>query len=554
MMRVVLVMIGIVMALGIYGGARWFLKLCYDVEVIGPLLCRRLLDLTLLMMMSVLFLSNLVNALGSFFLANDLELWITAPIASRRFFMARFIEQTVNSSWMVLVFTVPLMVAFAQVSGTPTTYWLMAASLPPMAMIASALATIVILLLVRMLPAARARTLIVGLLFVTFVVLYVLARLFEPERFLNPEGFSSVVSFVASFSTPSAWYLPSHWASTAITSTFRDQMFVEDRALMLIALWSGAFALTTIASFCFRSTYASAYSSSQSGRDVARVSRVWGWVRGDRLAQEKELRSPMRRGATRDLLRAIGVLFPSGPMREFAIKDLKIVFRDAAQWSQLILLVALVFVYLYNFRHFRHVANSGLIGPVGLFLLAQSLAAFVTTALSVRFAFPLISIEGKMLWLLKTSPISARDLVRAKWIAAFPPILIVAETLSIASAIILEMPHGFILLSAVSGLMAAIVISALAIGLGAIVPEFKFDHPAEVAASFGGLVCMSVTMVVTLALVACLGYPAHALYRLKVVHTHWFALSLIALGLLTSFGAWLPLMLGIKKLERHEIQ
>ena len=42
---------------------------------------------------------------------------------------------------------------------------------------------------------------------------------------------------------------------------------------------------------------------------------------------------------------------PLSPVRrQLLIKDLKIFLRDVSQWSQLLLLLALVLVYLYNFR------------------------------------------------------------------------------------------------------------------------------------------------------------------------------------------------------------
>ncbi len=36
--------------------------------------------------------------------------------------------------------------------------------------------------------------------------------------------------------------------------------------------------------------------------------------------------------------------------RHLLMKDLKVFLRDVSQWSQLLLLVALMLVYLYNFR------------------------------------------------------------------------------------------------------------------------------------------------------------------------------------------------------------
>ena len=51
------------------------------------------------------------------------------------------------------------------------------------------------------------------------------------------------------------------------------------------------------------------------------------------------------------LLDAMVRLLPmSSVRRQLLVKDLKVFLRDVSQWSQLLLLLALVLVYLYNFR------------------------------------------------------------------------------------------------------------------------------------------------------------------------------------------------------------
>jgi ABC-2 type transport system permease protein len=378
--------VGLMIALGIYGISVWFLRVAYRVEVIGPLLCQRLLDMLLLVVLSVLALSNVVSALSSFFMAKDLDMLMTAPIPPRSLFMARFSEQIIHSSWMVMAFGIPVLLAFAKVVGTPWTYVAMFLSLPPLLIVPAAFATTLTIMLVSALPAARARDIIVALMFVGFVVLYLLLRLVEPERFLNPEGFASMVSFVASFSAPSGSALPSHWATEVIAASFRDDAGAGRPYLMLAALWTAAMSAQVIAGFVFRRVYVSAYTRSQQGRKVAKLSRLWAALRGKPLPKDGDIRSPGRRGADRDLTRTIGALAPRGAMREFLVKDLKLLARDASQWSQLVLL-ALIFVYLYNFRHFRKLGETGLVGPLGLFILGLGLSAFVTAAVRVRFAY-----------------------------------------------------------------------------------------------------------------------------------------------------------------------
>ena len=40
--RLVFLLIGVAIAVGIYQASLWLLTICYEVEAIGPLLCRRL--------------------------------------------------------------------------------------------------------------------------------------------------------------------------------------------------------------------------------------------------------------------------------------------------------------------------------------------------------------------------------------------------------------------------------------------------------------------------------------------------------------------------------
>lgn len=554
-MRLAFGLFGLLIAFGIYGVAVWFLRLCYGVEVIGPLLCRRLLDVVLLALLSVLLLSNLITALSSFFLADDLELLVGAPLAPRTLFSARFAEQTAQSSWMVLVFGAPVLLAFARVCGDGRTVLALAAALPPLLMLPAAVGAAVALLLVVSVPASRVRAIVAGMAFVAFIVLYLLARLVEPERFMNPEGFASMVSFLASFSTPSSSLLPSHWATSAIGSTFRDAVATpaSNTWLALALLWSAAGAAHALTSALFRALYPRALSRSMQGRAVARLSRAWAWLRRDPLPAEGPIRAPMRRGARADPLRAaVGWLAPRGAHREFMVKDLKLLLRDPSQWSQLVLLLALAFVYIYNFRHFRTISEAGLIGRLALTLIGMALCGFVTAAVSVRFAFPMISLEGRMRWLLRAAPIHPRAMLRAKALSTLPPLLLFAEVMSIASARVLGESPAMTVLGATLAGLTAVSVGVLSAGIGAVLPDYRAESAAKVAASFGGLVCMSLSLLVAFALVACAAYPARALHRGLPLRALPLALSAGVALLVTTACVIVPLWLGSRSLERDD--
>src|SRR5205807_9578870 len=103
--------------------------------------------------------------------------------------------------------------------------------------------------------------------------------------------------------------------------------------------------------------------------------------------------------------RLVGVL-PLSPMRaHLLIKDLKVFLRDVSQWSQLLLLLALVLVYLYNFRVLdlqRIPYLSGVVKNVYAFV-NLAMAGLVMATLCARFVFPAVSSEGGAFWIIRTA-------------------------------------------------------------------------------------------------------------------------------------------------------
>ncbi len=550
--RLVFLLIGIGIAVGIYHASLWLLKICYEVEAVGPLLCRRLLEYVLMAMLSVLLLSNVVSALSSFFLAKDLELLNTTPAPARTIFGARFLEQIVTSSWMVICFGLPTLLAFSTVAGSELTVPAICVVLLPMLVFPASAGLVLTLLMVRFLPAARVRNIVAGLVFISFIVLYLLFRLLQPERFINPEGFASLIYLLSSLSSPTGPYLPSYWGTDVIARTFREAPPSDTWPLMLTALWTGAGASYVAASAAFRRFHASAYSRSQEGRGAATLSRLWARIRGKPLPAEGPIRAPGRRAPAADWLRALLRIMPEGPHREFVIKDIKLLLRDASQWSQMALLLALIFVYLYNFRHFREIGDAGLVDTLALYLIGMALCGFVVTAVSVRLAYPLISLEGRMMWLLSSAPLPASQVLRSKLLSTLPPLLFMAELMAIVSCHILGVGLELTLLGAALAAIITISVSALSTGLGALLPDYKAETAAKVASSFGGLICMCSALLVGLSLVVLSIYPSIVIYRNIVPRPGLLAISLGGLVLITLASVFVPMRLGARALERLE--
>jgi ABC-2 type transport system permease protein len=196
--------------------------------------------------------------------------------------------------------------------------------------------------------------------------------------------------------------------------------------------------------------------------------------------------------------------------RALLVKDLKVFLRDTTQWSQLLLLLALGLVYVYNFRVLdldRIPYMSRFVKNVYAFV-NLGMAAFVTAAVSVRFVFPAVSAEGAAFWIVRAAPVPLASFLWSKLLMGLAPILVLAEALTIASNQLLGVAPPLKLLCAVAIAFMALALVGLACGMGAEHPRFNAENPTQIAGSYGGVAFMVVAVLYILATVALVGWPA----------------------------------------------
>ena len=184
------------------------------------------------------------------------------------------------------------------------------------------------------------------------------------------------------------------------------------------------------------------------------------------------------------------------PLRALLLKDIKIFLRTTAQWSQLLLLVALMIVYVYNFK-----VLPLRLSPIGsaffentLAFLNIGLAAFVLTAIAVRLVYPAISLEGQAIWVIQSSPLTFRRFWWGKFWISVLPLTLLAEVLVILTNYYLGVA-GFMMVISVATIMGlSIGITSLGMLLGGRYPNFQATNPVQISMGFGGVVYMILAM------------------------------------------------------------
>ncbi len=510
-------LLGLLVVAAITAVAFWATYQAAQYAELGDYLLRLGLSWLFLTFLSFLAFSGVVSALSTFFLSDDLRLLMVAPVTARRVFMARFARTIGQAGWMVVVFLVPVLVGVGIAKCAPWSFAAVATfTVMPFVVIPVGLGTAVTLLLVNVFPARRARDLLMlmGLVFAGSLV--ILLRVIKPERLLRVESMPVVTDFFATLQSPVTPLLPSFWAGEAVFAGLQGGA----DWLHVAALWTTAGAITIGLAAAFERWHFAGYSKAQE----ARKARFAEWRVIDQFAGWLPL-SPVR--------------------RQLFVKDLKVFVRDVSQWSQLLLLLALVLVYLYNFRVLdlqRIPYMSGVIKNVYAFL-NMGMAGFVMATVTVRFVFPAVSAEGAAFWIIRTAPISLKDFLWSKFWTGLVPVLVLTECLTIVGNEFLGSDPFLKMVAAVSIAFMSFALVGLAAGLGARYPRFSMDNPSQVAGTYGGVAFMVLAVFYVLVMIGLTGWPSSVyLYA----QTRSVALtSAQQWGMAASFGAAAVMSLAI---------
>ena len=493
---------------GIFYGFSRVLGYFQAAEGFGNMLARKLMGMTWLTFLGILLFSNVITALNTFFLSKDLETIHSAPLETEDIFWARFVDTLVDSSWMVVFFGMPVFLAYGVVYGAGFSYYLLlvATALPIMIM-GTSLAVMFTMFLVNIFPARRTKDILFLLSITAVILLYLMFRLMRPERLVNPDDFSSAVRYFAALSTPSSPYLPHYWASEILWPSLVGGY--SDAGFHLAMIISTALALAVFASWTAQILYPYGYSKSQEGARQM-INRF----------------HPVEY-----LVKLMGRPFHE-QSRVLIAKDIRTFFRDNTQWSQLLLLLALIVIYLYNFSVLdlrRYPIKAFYLQNIISFLNI-GLAAFVVASLGVRFVFPAVSQEGFSYWIIRSSPISLRRFLWTKYWIYAPPLIIVAEILIVLSNYLLDVSAVMMVLSTVTVFFLVLGIVSLGIGLGAVYPRFEAENMAQVATGFGGMIFMILSALYVAAVVVLEAWPVAVLLRSQAsgLALTWWRIALIA--------------------------
>ncbi|MEC9026798.1 MAG: hypothetical protein VYD20_03860 [Candidatus Neomarinimicrobiota bacterium] len=425
-------------------------------DELGIILSLKVFQMAWILIFIMLIFSSMVSSISSIYLSEDNEIVFSAPISTVNLFFMRYISGTIYTSWMMIIFSLPIFATYGIVFQTPVTYWfLMVPTLLSITLTATCLSTLLTIVLVKFFPARHTKDIILYLSLCFGVLIIFLIRLLQPEDMVYYDKYGHLVDYLSKISKPVAPYLPASWASNFLSLYLLD---LEIDWLLFSLLLLTPMVLYILGEWCMKVWFFSGYSKSQES------------FGGTHRFAKKQLYKP-------------------GIWKWIFNKESKVFLRDSVEWSQLFMIAALVVIYLYNFKLLP--IEQGALSEQFIINLISflniGLAGFIMTALSARFVFSSIGSEGGAFYHIKSSPISLRRFLLYKYFFYAIPFTILSLTLIIMSNRILQVEGPMWWISVSTNLFITWVVVGLALAFGSIYADFKAENKTVAMGSMGAI-------------------------------------------------------------------
>jgi ABC-2 type transport system permease protein len=510
---------------------------------LGEVLVERLFYLLFVFLLILLLFSNLVIGYTNFFRNRETSYLTSLPISSQTIFRWKFLESALLASWAFLFLIAPLLAAYGLTRHAPWHFYVMTVVALAMFIVLPGVAGAwVALNLARYLDR---RTFQVVAVAATLIILPSLALWFRPETLTDTSTDTRVLATLDKLLIRthfSEWpWLPSYWLSISVMQWAEGALTAA--GFFLLVLLSHVLFFGYLSFTCTGQRFYESFSTVQSRESIF---VRWGWFR---LMRQRRAEFDYDPGPVERVVRFLH----SGPsdVAALLVKDTCMFWRDTSQWGQTLVLFGLLGVYVINLRHF----SQQLTNPFWVHLVCYlnlGACALNLATLTTRFVFPQFSLEGKRLWIVGLAPMGLAQTLRVKFWLASRAALCLTLGLILLSCHMLRMPMDRTLYLGLIIATMTFSLTALAMGLGALYPNFREDNPTKIVSGFGGTLCLVLSFLYIVGSVTLLALGSPWGWRGEA-SVGWILFSWSGFAAMSILLGWVPYRLGLRRVATVEL-
>lgn len=200
----------------------------------------------------------------------------------------------------------------------------------------------------------------------------------------------------------------------------------------------------------------------------------------------------------------------SSQVKAILRKDFLVFLREPSQVIHSLVLLFLMIVFVVSVAGIKFVGLGNFYLQTMIYLAIFIFNLLLITTLSLRFIFPLISLEGNSFWKLKSAPVSIKKYIFSKLYA----VAIIVLSISVILCFFSNYKFGIILFTfaLIVTVIAAITIVSINFGMGGLFANYKEKNPIRVSSSQGASLTFLISILYMLFLVVLLFKPFSDLF------------------------------------------
>ena len=508
----------VLFAVGAFILAQITLEFVLERMNLGLFLLHEFLSMVFFIFFLSINVGNILVSWSTLYKSNETAYLFTKPIKPANIFVIKFFDNLFYSSSTLLLVLLALFLGYVSYfrMDISTLLFILIFNLLPFIINSASLGVIILLIIVKLASRFGAPK-VIGTLVAVYVLSMVLFfRLSSPARMVYQvmSQYPNVDQYFGYLIPPVMKFLPNKWFSDSLYWIVRGNM-IKAMPSMYFQIGAAVISLS-IAIFLGGKWYYKTW--------LQNISLRLNFVKEEK-DKVKQFFYKIFRWDT--------------PVSAIITKDLLLFVRDSSQVIHFSILMALMFIFMSS------VAGISLLNfkdPQLTSVIYSTLTIFnilLISTLSLRFVFPLVSLEGQAFWKIKSAPVDRVKYVNIKLIPILIFIVIIGQLLNYFSNLKLA-PH-LIPISSIMILAVSISLVMMNFGMGVIFVKYKEKNPIRISSSQGASLTFLFSMIIMAVILAIMIVPLTLHFQL-IFSSYYYQYSYIIIAV--SVITVLSLILG----------
>lgn len=454
-----------------------------EVMKIGLFLLHEFFSITLFIFFIAINVGNIIVSYSTLYKSTEVNYLFTKPIPPFSIFVIKFFDNFFYSSSTLILILLSVLGGYAYYLDLSVVdvIIIFLFNFIPFMLSAAALGIIVLLLIVKLSTILGPRIVLFSLtgLYIASVIIFF--GIISPVDLVNKvmEYYPNVDMYFGKMLPAELHYLPNHWLSESLYWIARDSYTVAGKFFYLQIVAS--IGLLTIAMITGMKWYHKTwfYEIKLRGKNVKEdLNRFFSFKNRSKLPGRFE------------------IIFK---------REYHLFLREPTQVFHFAVLVILISVFLSSVGSLVRLGGLNVFFQTIIYLSVFIFNTFMIASLSLRFIFPLMSLEGKTFWKIKSAPIPTMQFFRTK----IAPYLIIILLISTVITIFVNRFFSFELLLIMLFVNAVVTISLVSINfsLGAVFVNFNERNPIRIASSQGASLSFLLNLIYMVILIVLFYMP-----------------------------------------------